>query len=114
MIPFRSRIGTMMISIALIAVLIGAIAASGFVRRIREASIRIEEASVWVRPELVTGGSAQFGPGTIILSHSFYVQIPLMSLVLLATIATGPISLDVHRSARWRRRAERRRRLDAS
>jgi hypothetical protein len=104
--PLRFRIRTMMVLIAVIAILIGFIAASGWVRRIREASVRIEGSCLWVRFELAPEISAPDESVSIILSHSFYVQIPLMSLLLLATIAAVPFALAVYLSARRRRRAE--------
>jgi hypothetical protein len=107
--PFRVRIRTMMILIALIAVLIGVIAASGLVRRIRDVSVRIEQSSLWVRFELVPESSPRDGSGSIIFSHSLFVQIPLMTILILATIATALIALAAHLPARRKRRAELRR-----
>ncbi len=102
----RFKIRTMMILIALVAILIGVNVTSGFVRRIRDASVRIEGSSLWVRFDLVPESSPLAGSATITYSHSFFVQIPLMGLLLLAAIATAPVALAVHLSARRRRRAE--------
>jgi hypothetical protein len=101
----RFRIRTIMILGALIAVLTGGIAASGFVGRIRDASVRFEP---------VPESPAYHGSGTITFSHRSYVQIPLMSLLLPATIGTAPIVPAIDLSARRRSRAETRRSPDAS
>jgi hypothetical protein len=103
----------MMLLIALTAVLIGVIAASGPVRRIRDASVRIEGSSVWVRFDLVPESRAHEASGVIDYLHSFFVQIPLMSILILATITIAIIALAVRLSARRRRRAEPRRSPDA-
>jgi hypothetical protein len=95
--------------IALVAVLVGVVATSGFVRRIRDASVWIEGASLWIRLDLVPDSDHGDDGGMMFVPHSFFFQVPLPGSLLLGTIAATPIGLAVYLSARRRRRAAPRR-----
>ncbi len=102
----RARLRTILIAIALLAVLLAIIPVSDLIRLIRATSVRIEGASVWVRIDKLPGGPFRIDSGEFVFVHDIYVQIPIVAIAILLDIVILPVVLVAHFRSRWRTRAE--------
>jgi hypothetical protein len=100
----RFRLKTIMIVIAILAVLLAIIPGFTLIRFIRETSVRIEGSSVWIRIDPMPGELVRNDSGTVVFIHDIYVQIPLMIIAIFLGIVIFVV-LAVYFRPRRRSRA---------
>lgn len=110
----RFRLRTIMIVIAVLAILLATLPGLALIRLLRRTSVRIQGSSVWVRIDSMPGELVHSESGAVHFVHDIYVQIPLVSIVILLGIVTIPVTLVVHLRSRRRKSAELRGRFSVS
>ncbi len=107
----RFRLRTIMIVIAVLAVLMGSIPALKFYSEICDVSVGIDGSSIRIAIELLPDPAFDPSSGRFIRSHRIYAQIPLKHIAVLVAVVIGFLGLAVYYRSNWRRKVEPGRKL---